>query len=148
MKYIISEGQYNRLNNERKNNILKQCWYDAKIGNVLSEDIIYQYVQYLHRSQDDFYDGDLGDRIEQFSEYKLMSIPISDINIDEFELYPDDLEKCIEKYSESGDYPPIVLDGDIEYGKFTIIDGNHRVNALNELKHQVVMAWVGIDDLE
>jgi ParB-like nuclease domain len=145
MKYIITENQYNKLINERKNNIFKQCWYDANIGDVISEDIIYQYVQYLHRSEEDFYDGDLGDRIEQFEKYILKNIPILDINIDEFELEEHYLESYIKKYGESWDYPPIVLDGDLENGKFTIIDGNHRVNALNELKFPTVRAWVGIE---
>jgi len=41
------------------------CWYNAKIGDVLPEEDIYQYIQSIHDDYEgSFIDGDLGDRIE------------------------------------------------------------------------------------
>ena len=64
-----------------------ECWKNAKIGDILSDDVIYQYVKSLHRNEEDFYDGDLEERIYQFSKYKLMEVNISKINIDEYDLF-------------------------------------------------------------
>ena len=47
---------------------------------------IYQYVEQIHRNEENFQEGDLIDRIECFSKYKLMEVPISKINIDEYYL--------------------------------------------------------------
>jgi len=137
MKYIISESQSKKLN------ILNQCWYGANVGDVLSEEIIYQYVQIIHREYDDFVEGDLGERIEGFEEYMLQVIDLNMINLDEYELYDYDYNESIRLYKEGGDYPPIVL-GDIEFGLYNIIDGNHRANALKSLGILNIHAWVGV----
>jgi len=123
------------------------CWYNAKVGDILPESDIYGYIEQLHRTEDDFIEGDLPERIEQFSKYKLMMVPIEKINIDEWELDEDYLEDYQNQFEETRNYPPIVLDGDTSYSfdnKFTIIDGNHRVNALDRLGVKLVKAWVGI----
>lgn len=130
----------------RKNQILNLCWYNAKVGDILDESEIYQYVQQLHRNEDDFSDGNLGERIEEFSKYQLKEVPIKDINIDEYYLDEDYEEDYIQKFKETDNYPPIVLDGDTKWSyqnKFTIIDGTHRVNALDKLGIKTIKAWVG-----
>lgn len=115
MKYIISENQ------ERKLGILNKCWYSANIGDILDEDLIYQYVKILHRNEDDFYEGDIVERIEKFNKYKLKEVPISDIETDEFQLDDDYVDDYIKKYKNSDDYPPIILDGEKFFGKYSII---------------------------
>ena len=55
----------------------------------------------------------------------------------------DFIEEYKEKYQVKGNYPPIVLDK-VHYGRYTIIDGTHRVNALHQLGEEKVLAWVGI----
>ena len=73
-------------------------------------------------------------------------IPIERINIDEWYLDEDDMREYQSLFEEEKNYPPIVLDGDTKWSyqnKFTIIDGTHRVNALNELGIKEVKAWVG-----
>lgn len=132
----------------RKDEYLKLCWHDAEIGQVLDESDIYNYIYQLHRNEEDFYDGNLGERISQFSEYKLEEIPIDKINIDEWDLDIDYMKDYKKMFRESGDYPPIVLDGDTNYSyhnKFTIIDGTHRVNAIDRLKIKTVKSWVGFN---
>ena len=132
---------------ESNESILDLCWYNAEIGQILPESDIYEYIKKLHRNEDDFYDGDLGDRIGEFSKYKLMEIDIDKINIDEWELDIDYLKDYKNKFKENNNYPPIVLDGDTDYSyknKYTIIDGTHRVNALDRSGIKTVKAWVGI----
>ena len=141
-----------------KDEYLHKCWHDAKIGQVLGESDIYKYVEQLHRNEEDFYDGDLGQRIEQFSKYKLTEIPIDKINIDEWDLDIDYMKDYKKMFRESNDYPPIVLDGDrsggittlvndkwVTLNNYTIIDGTHRVNALDRLKIKTVKSWVGFN---
>lgn len=142
-------------NESRKDEYLKLCWHYAEIGDVLDESDIYQYVEQIHRNEEDFQEGDLIERIEQFSKYKLMEIPIDDIDIDEFYLDDDYMDEYKSMTKDSSDYPPIVLNGSkdistVRYknGKYvssyTIIDGTHRVNALDRLGYKNVKAWVGI----
>ena len=122
---------------------LDECWYNAKIGDIVPEEYIYNYIQYLHDDYEGaFVDGNLGDRIEEFSEYKLMEIPIKDIHINEWDLDDWAVSDFKKQIKGSGDYPPIVL-GEIEDGKRTIIDGTHRSNALSELGYNTIIAWVG-----
>jgi len=118
---------------------------DANINDILSGSDIYKYVEQLHRNKDDFFEGDLGERIWS----KLLYIPISDIIIDEYEIDTDYVDEYINKYKETNNYPPIVLDRDISYNyknkyknKYSIIDGNHRTNSLNDSGVKLVKAWV------
>lgn len=130
----------------RKEVIFNLCWYNAEIGDTLPEDNIYQYVEQLHRNEEDFIDGNIGERIEQNPEYILEEVYISEISIDEYDLDDDYVNDYMEKYKESNNYPPIVLDGDRRhtYGnKYTVIDGTHRVNALNNIGQKTIKAWVG-----
>jgi hypothetical protein len=130
----------------KKIQILNLCWYNAEIGDVLDESDIYQYFQQLHRNEEDFYDGDLGQRVEEFSKYKLELIPIDKINIDEYELDLDYMKDYKKMLKETNNYPPIVLDGDTKWSwgnNYTIIDGTHRVNALHRSGMKSIKAWVG-----
>ena len=114
----------------------------------MSESDIYQYVEQIHRNEEDIEEGNLAERIEEFDKYKLMEIPINDINIDEYYLDDNYMDEYKSMTKKSSDYPPIVLDGDTRYSygnKYTIIDGTHRVNALDRLGYKTVKAWVGIN---
>lgn len=122
----------------REKHFKNLCWYNAKLNDILPESDIYQYVEQLHDNED-FIDGDISDRIESFSEYQLKEIDISDIDIDEFYLNQYKVDEFKEEYQKIGDYPPIVLEDNLR-----IIDGTHRVNALNELGVKKVKAWIGI----
>lgn len=123
---------------------------NTKIGDVLPEDIVYQYVQELHQD-DDFIDGDLGDRIERFSKYRLQKIELSYIDLDEFNLSEEIADEFAERYKETGYYPPIVLEYtcrckiacDCEY-LYRIIDGNHRANGLKHIGETYILAFVGL----
>ena len=118
---------------------LNKCWYNAKIGDKISEEYIYNYVQYLHDDYEGaFIDGDLGDRIEEFEIYKLTELSISQIDLDEFYINEDSVLEYKSIIEETGDYPPIVVDED-----YRIIDGAHRAVAVSKLQDKI-KAWVGI----
>jgi len=89
-KYLERDSNINKILNEsflpRKEHYLNLCWYNAEIGQVVNENDIYNYVEQLHRNEDDFTDGDIGERIGQFSRYKLMEISTDSINLDEYDL--------------------------------------------------------------
>lgn len=116
---------------------------NAKIGDILDNEDIYLFVEYLVIQADKFEDcfvyGDLGDRLEEYEKYKLKEIPIDKLNLNEWDLDEDYVEEYKNKYLENKDYPPIVVDSD--YG---IIDGLHRANALKKLGLEKIMAFIGI----
>jgi len=116
---------------------------NAKIGDILDNEDIYLFVEYLviqaDKFEDCFVDGDLGDRLEEYEKYKLKEIPIDKLNLNEWDLDDDYVEEYKNKYLENKDYPPIVVDRD--YG---IIDGLHRANALKKSGLEKIMAFVGI----
>ena len=115
----------------------------VNIGDVYEESEIYTYIQKLHYKRDyDFWEGDLGERIEKFPYYIVKEVPIEDIEMDEYQLDEDDMEEYIEMFKERGSYPPIVL-GKKSYGYYNIIDGTHRANALRELGFDKIICFVG-----
>ena len=116
---------------------------NSKIGNILPESDIYQYVEYLHNDNEDFMYGDIGDRLESFTQYELQEINLSDFNLYEWELDEDKVDRYIKRYKETGKYPPPVVDLDPEGIYNTIIDGMHRMSALSRVGLQKINAWVG-----
>jgi len=112
---------------------------NVKIGQIFKESQIYTYIQKLHRNQDDFIDGDIGERIERYKQYKVQAVNIEDIDIKEFDLIDEYVEDYVKEFEKKKTYPPIVLAND-----YQIIDGTHRANALEELGHKKIVAFVGI----
>jgi predicted nucleotidyltransferase len=102
---------------------------------------IYSNVQSGHREPDDFVEGDIGDRIYWFDDYKLSSLPISNLNLDEHYVDEDLVDDYIEhiKYSPKT-MPPIVYDPIAK----SIIDGIHRANAYAKLGYENIPAYVGL----
>ena len=143
-KEILGESLLEANKNLESRVHLDECWYKAKIGDIVPEEYIYNYCQYLHDDYEGaFVEGDLGDRIEEYGKYKLMEIPISEISLDEFDLDDWAVGDYKDKIKETNDYPPIVLD-DKQYGKHRIIDGTHRINAIKELGLKTIKSWVGV----
>ena len=89
--------------------------------------------------------GDLGERIEKFIKYEVAEISIDKIETDEYYLDDDIVDEYIDKYNEIKTYPPIVL-GYYGYGKYDIIDGNHRANTLKELGFDTIICFVGLNN--
>ena len=108
-----------------------------KIGTVLPESEIYQYVESLHNDED-FIDGDIGDRIEEFPKYTLMEINISSLDLEEWELDICVAEEYSEVFKNTGYSPPIVVSDEC-----SIIDGLHRANSVNLCGKKSILAFVG-----
>lgn len=134
---------------ENSNNVLYTN-KNVNIGDIYDESNIYVYCQNLHRIEEDFWGsdvsdgGDLGERIESFIKYEVAEIPINKIETDEYYLDDSVVEEYIDKYNEIKTYPPIVL-GYYGYGKYDIIDGNHRANALKKLGFETIICFVGLN---
>lgn len=102
---------------------------------------IFSQVQNIHREMNDFDEGDLTDRIYWFDNYKLTSIPITDLDLNEH--YVDDtlVDEYVNKIKESPiTMPPIVYDPIAR----SIIDGVHRANAYAKLGYSKIPAYVGL----
>lgn len=122
-------------------NIIK----NSKEGDILSNDVIYNYVEYLndksniHSYEDSFIEGDLGKRLDKYEYYKLVRIPIDYLDLDEWERYDDEIDEYQELYKETNYYPPIVISH-----KYSIIDGLHRANAIANSGENTILAFVGL----
>jgi hypothetical protein len=102
---------------------------------------IYSNVQSGHREPDDFVEGDIGDRIYWFDDYKLSSLPIANLNLDEHYVDEDLVDDYIEHIKDSPKtMPPIVYDPIAK----SIIDGIHRANAYAKLGYETIPAYVGL----
>jgi hypothetical protein len=121
---------------------------NIKIGDVYLESDIYRYVQKIHRNEDDFYDGDIGERIERFPKYQIAEIPIDKIMMDEYYIDDDDVNVYIEKYKQIGTYPPIVLGYYDNRWGYNIIDGTHRANALKKAGLKSIICFVGLNNYQ
>lgn len=109
-------------------------------SNVVDAASIYSAVQSGHREPDDFVEGDIGDRIYWFDDYQLTSLPISQINLDEYYVDEDLVDDYIDHIKDSPKtMPPIVYD---PIGQ-SVIDGIHRANAYAKLGYDVIPAYVG-----
>ena len=106
---------------------------------LIPNEEVYTQVQKLHRNYDDFVDGDLGSRLDEYDYYELKEIPISDLDLEEWDVRDNLVADNIKKMKENPNYPPIVVGDDM-----SIIDGIHRANALNELGYKTIKAYVGV----
>ena len=102
---------------------------------------IFNQVKEIHREFRDIEEGDLPDRIYWFDEYKTSQIPLSQINLNEFEVDEDLVEDYIEYIKDSPTtMPPIVYDPVAG----SVIDGMHRANAYARLGYDSIPAYVGL----
>lgn len=121
---------------------------NINIDEVYSESDVYTYIQKLHRNEEDFYDGDIVERIEKFPKYIVADIPINKINMDEYQLDDDYVNDYVEMYKQMGTYPPIVLGYYDNSWGYDIIDGTHRANALRKLGIKSIISFVGLNEYQ
>ncbi len=141
----FEEFHYN-FKNERQKYRYQEAFdtvNNAKIGDVLPNNTIYLYVEYLTILADkydySFVDGNLGDRLDEYSEYILQEIPISKLTLDEWDIDEESVEEYKNIYMRDKEYPPIVVDKD-----YTIIDGIHRANAIHSTGQTTILAFIGL----
>ena len=167
--YDIIDG-YHRLNALQ---ILEYDTVDAWVGSSIKKDSdefstetvsdwkIYNEVQRLHSREEDFYEGNIEQRIDQFREYELQEIPFElvyapysfdpnmvwdyALQINEYDAmcHPDrgDIDNANPICDITNPYPPIVVTNlyapdpsEPENKRHLIIDGTHRYEAIKLLR--------------
>lgn len=128
---VITEDSFER----------KECKFWQKKC-AFSDDLIYELPEH-HHTPEDFDEGDLTDRINQYFSYDLELITIDRFDFGEWIIDPARVEK-IEKEirKDAFCYPPILYDPIND----SIIDGTHRVNALHNLGEKYVVTLVGNEE--
>jgi hypothetical protein len=145
-KEFVSEAitwDFNKPNDEQRYKKHIDEVMNAKVGDVLDNDDIYQYVEYLTiqagKYEYSFVDGDLAERIEEYSKYVLKELLLDALYLNEWDLDKVDVEEYRLKYLKGKEYPPIVVDAD-----YSIIDGIHRANGLKRAGLTKILAFVGL----
>ena len=117
----------------------------ATVDSTVPTDYVINHVVGLH-DPDELYSGDLLERLESYPEYQLMTIPLNHLNLNEYAVNKDKVEKIARQITDNPDYPPIVVSPLYGHGKHSVIDGMHRANALAVLGQQTIKAYVGVSD--
>ena len=107
----------------------------------VSEEELYMMCEDIHHTPDDFIDGDLAERIEEYSEYELVEIDLDkDVDLDEWNICDETVSEYAEEIKEDISDLPISL---ISHSG-SIIDGSHRLNALKKTGRKKTLAYRGI----
>jgi hypothetical protein len=109
--------------------------------NIVDSDYLASEVESYHHTYDDILEGDLLSRIQQYDRYHLVTYNIDNLDLDEWMVDDDLVQKYIKEIQKNPNYPPIIID-DKSYNIPTIIDGIHRLNALEQLGYKNVKAYV------
>lgn len=107
----------------------------------IKEHILYSISDKSHREHNDFVDGDLAERIEEFPFYNLISdFDIKKLDLDEWNVEEELVKEYSNLISRYGieNMPPILISDEN-----SIIDGIHRLNSLKELGYANVPVFQG-----
>lgn len=107
-----------------------------KIGDIISNDILYKYIDALH----DFdMDNDfIKNHILKYSKFELCNLLIDDIDLDS--VSKSLVNEYLDEYKKTNWYPPIIYDKDEDL----IIDGYHRANAIEKSGDKFILSWCGV----
>lgn len=148
MKFIITESQFIHYLKESDRHRTGRINVNTHTYPDIAEEWeVYMMVQEIHHTKEDFYGldddgGDLGDRIEEYSTYRLEFVPLNKIDRYEFDVSDNRVEMVKEKIIDNdGKYPPIVLNDNYE-----IIDGTHRCWAIYELGYSKILSYIGVEE--
>lgn len=154
-KYLRNNGYIEKLFNKKRDAYDKSVSIDEneepertlnydEETNLIPSDEIVDIVYSLHTREEDFEDGDLIERIKSFPFYELKNVPLSSLDTDEFITDIELVDEYEKEIKLNPDYPPIVFDPI----NSSIIDGMHRVQALEQLGYDTVRAYVGTNERE
>jgi hypothetical protein len=113
------------------------------VENKILADDVYEQVRLIHHRKEDFDEGDIEDRIFQFSYYIETEVPVENIDNEDYNISDDIVDDLIKKIKLGEKITPVVL---YEYlkGNYDVIDGVHRVTAYKKLGIKNITAWVGL----
>lgn len=109
------------------------------VSSIIDHQTVKSELLQLHSRKQDFDDGDLLHRLDRFNAFVLKMLPISALNLTEFQVDQVKVQEFTLMYQESKACPPIIFDA-ID---LSIIDGIHRANALALLGITEILAYVG-----
>ena len=104
---------------------------------------VYLEVQKIHRDYDDFIEGNLGERLDEYDHYELKKLKLSALDLDEWNVQEGLVYKIAAEMRANPAYPPIVVSADM-----SIIDGIHRANAWRGLGNKSINAYVGVKEVK
>jgi len=115
--------------------------YKIAQSNIVSSEYLASEVESFHHTHDDIIEGDLLQRIQQYEFWELVEYNINDLDLNEWTIDDDIVEKYINETKNNSSYPPVIIDNK-SYEIPTIVDGTHRLNSLNQLGYNIVKAYV------
>lgn len=112
-----------------------------KIGEIFSSYEVVQLCERIHYRLEDFKEGDIAERIEEYEFYRLEDVLVKDL--EEPCYYVD--KDLVEEYKELeiSEMPPIVL-GYYDDDSYLTIDGGHRTTVVQELGVKKIKAFVAV----
>lgn len=109
------------------------------VTSIIDHQTVKSELLQLHSRKQDFDEGDLLHRLDRFNAFVLKMLPISAINLTEFQVDQVKVQDFTLLYQDAKGCPPIIFDS-IDG---SIIDGIHRANALALLGIAEILAYVG-----
>ena len=94
----------------------------------------------IHYQPDDFKEGNLETRFEEYGLYRLELIHINEIDVDEWIIYDDLIDEITEEIKNDITTMPLPVITDY----FSILDGSHRLTVLKNLGFTHVYVYKGI----
>jgi len=141
--YDSMRGAYDKslsINEEEKTATFD---YDEDL-NVVSSDEVLKMCKDLNRSSEHFDKSGVPEKILKHKKYELKKVPVSSFDLGSIEFNEELKDKYKEMTKINPDYPPVIFDS--EQG--SIIDGNHRAKALQEMGYESIRAFVSISNVE
>lgn len=124
-------------------NLIEATNYFLDESSHVSPSTIDSHVKSIHFKEDDWDEGDLEERIYSYDYYEYdPAIPMNRISLEEFYVDEDYVEEVVEKIKATGTYEPIVV-GERDVSTYTIVDGIHRLVALDMLGAKTFKGYVG-----
>jgi hypothetical protein len=102
----------------------KQNQNEPLVPEMLDDQTVWNYCFKLHGREQDFEEGNLGNRIYGWNAYKRQVVPLSFVQVGEWGTDPETVRGYADRRLAGSNFPAIVCTAD---GR--IIDGEHRVQA-------------------
>jgi len=153
-KYLRNNGYIGRLYDGMRNAYDKSLSiteeektaafdYDEDL-NIVSSDEVLKMCKDLNRSSENFDESGVPEKILKHKKYELKKVPVSSLDLNSIEFNEELKNKYKEMTKINPDYPPIIFDSE----QSSIIDGNHRAKALQEMGYESIRAFVSIPNVE
>lgn len=114
---------------------------------IVDSIFIRKFIQKIHSNECDFEEGNLLERIEEYSgkKFVLCEVDLKDIDYGYYYVDEDMVDEYLDEPLDT--MPPIILDTPISYQgepleKFPLIDGTHRCHVLKKMGLSNIRAYV------